>query len=59
VNTATQAQLEQLPGLGTTSARRIIDYRTANGPFRSLDDLRKTGVQDQFLRPAAEFLTFD
>ena len=59
VNTATQAQLEQLPGFGATSAQRILTYRAANGPLRSLDDVRKAGVQEQFVRQAAEFLAFD
>ncbi|HET7770448.1 MAG TPA: helix-hairpin-helix domain-containing protein [Chloroflexota bacterium] len=59
VNTATQAQLEQLPGLGATSAQRILAFRAANGPLRSLDDVRKAGVQEQFVRQAAEFLAFD
>ena len=59
VNTATQAQLEQLPGFGATSAQRILAYRTTNGPLRSLDDVRKAGVQEQFVRQAAEFLAFD
>jgi competence ComEA-like helix-hairpin-helix protein len=59
VNTATQAQLEQLPGLGEVSARRIITYRTANGPLHSTDDLRKAGISDALVRRAAEFLTFE
>ena len=59
VNTATQAQLEQLPGFGPTSAQRILSYRATNGPLRSLDDVRKAGVQEQFVRQAADFLAFD
>jgi len=58
VNTATQAQLEQLPGIGATSAQRILSYRATNGPLRSPDDLKKAGVQDQFIRQAADYLDF-
>jgi competence protein ComEA len=36
---ATQAQLEELDGIGPTLAARIIEYRDANGGFRSVEQL--------------------
>ena len=39
VNTATEADLERLPGIGPVLARRIVQYREAKGLFRRLDDL--------------------
>jgi len=39
LNTATPEQLDALPGVGPTTAQRIVDYRQAHGPFRSVDDL--------------------
>lgn len=39
LNTATQAQLEGVSGIGPSKAKAIIDYRSKNGGFRSVDDL--------------------
>ena len=39
LNQATVAELDQLPGVGPSTARAIIDHRTRNGPFASVDDL--------------------
>jgi competence protein ComEA len=39
LNTATQAQLESLPGVGPKAAQRILDYRKQNGSFKKIEDL--------------------
>src|SRR5678815_5010679 len=39
LNTATQAQLESLPGVGAKAAQRILDYRKQNGPFKKIEYL--------------------
>jgi competence protein ComEA len=39
LTTATLEQLDSLPGIGPVTAQKIIDYRTAHGPFRTVDDL--------------------
>lgn len=40
LNTATAAQLETLPRIGPVLAQRVLDYRRAHGPFRSVDELQ-------------------
>ena len=39
LNTATQAQLESLPGVGAKAAERILEYRQKNGRFKKVEDL--------------------
>ena len=41
VNTADVELLQTLDGIGPALAQQIVDYREANGPFSSLDDLVK------------------
>ncbi|RMD50035.1 MAG: hypothetical protein D6835_04830, partial [Candidatus Thermofonsia bacterium] len=36
INTATAADLDALPGIGPSTAQKIIDYRDANGPFATI-----------------------
>ncbi|MCC6245318.1 MAG: helix-hairpin-helix domain-containing protein [Gemmatimonadaceae bacterium] len=40
VNQATERELERLPRVGPALAKRIVAWREAHGPFRSLEDLR-------------------
>ena len=39
LNTATVADLDALPGIGPVLAQRIVDHRTAQGPFTGVDQL--------------------
>jgi len=55
VNRASATELELLPGIGPTLSQRIVDYREANGPFRTieaLDDVKGIGSKTlEKLRP--------
>ena len=39
INTATLSDLKSLPGIGPTTAQKIIDYRTQHGPFSNITDI--------------------
>lgn len=58
VNTATAIDLETLPGVGEVIAQAIVDYRTQNGPFSSVDQLLDvTGIGDATLENIRELVT--
>ena len=40
INTATQTELETLPGIGPSIALKIINYRNENGRFSSVEDIK-------------------
>jgi competence protein ComEA len=51
LNTASEAELQQLPGIGTALARAMVAERSAHGPFQTLEDLRRVhGLKPSVLR---------
>lgn len=60
VNTAPAVELAELPGIGPTLAERIVEHRTAHGPFRNLDDLREVkGIGAKTLEALAPHVRFE
>jgi competence protein ComEA len=58
LNTATQAQLEELPGIGPTYAQAIIAERQRKGGFTSVNDLRSVrGIGDKRFAELAPLVT--
>jgi competence protein ComEA len=58
VNSASATELEALPGIGEVIAQAIVDYRTENGPFASVDALLDvSGIGDATLAEIRDLVT--
>ncbi|MET0999826.1 MAG: helix-hairpin-helix domain-containing protein [Marmoricola sp.] len=58
LNTATSEQLDTLPGVGPVTAQKILDWRTANGAFSSVDELLEVdGIGEKTLADLAPHVT--
>ena len=58
INTATVQELQLLPRVGAALAKRIVDFRTANGPFKAPEELaRVKGVGEKSFARLQSFVT--
>jgi competence ComEA-like helix-hairpin-helix protein len=60
VNRAGAADLRKIPGVGPVLSKNIVDYRTAKGPFRTVEDLCKVpGIKSKMLAKIKPYITLD
>lgn len=58
INTASQSDLELLPGIGPVTAQKIIEYRAANGFFTSIEALLDVpGIGEKTLAKIKDLIT--
>jgi competence protein ComEA len=58
LNSATAAQLETLPGIGPSAAKRILEYRQKNGSFKKIEELMNVkGIGEKSFLKLKPFIT--
>ena len=58
INTATQTELETLPGIGPSTALKIVNYRKEKGKFKKIEDIKEvSGIGDSKYNKIKDLIT--
>lgn len=58
INKASQTELETIPGIGPSTALKIINYREENGKFSKIEDIKNvSGIGDSKYEQVKEYIT--
>lgn len=58
INTATESQLDTLPGVGPSTAMKIIEYRNTNGKFKKIEDIKEVkGIGEAKYEDLKKYIT--
>ena len=60
INEEDRDALTVLPGVGRSLAMRIVEYRNKNGPFASVEDIKKvSGIKDSLFNKIKDKITIE
>ncbi|MCY1597005.1 helix-hairpin-helix domain-containing protein [Staphylococcus pettenkoferi] len=58
INTATESELQSIPGIGPSKAKSIIEYRDTNGAFDSVEKIKEmNGIGEKTFDKLKDYLT--
>ncbi len=58
INIATEDELSSLSGIGPSKAKQIVEYRTTNGPFKTIEDIKQVpGIGDSIFAQIKDYIT--
>ena len=58
INTADEKSLEAIPGVGPATAKKIVDYRTKQGKFNAIEDIKNvSGIGDKKFESMKDFIS--